>query len=332
VIDRLVETAPNLDALRKHHLHLAAARLWRSTGRQVPADLLSDERAAAVRVMLTRSILGKARSAYDGGLMLMKGPEVAAHYPVPSDRPFRDLDLLAEDAVAAQRSLMGAGFVEVADPALYGTLHHLPPLIWPGVPLLVEVHRRPSRPHWLDPVSAETMFRVAVPSATGVPGVLAPEPAAHAVLLVAHGWQHGPLGNLGQLLDVAALLDTGGHQRPAAFARAWGWEGMWNTTVAVVDAVTGGQRRSLALKLWARHLLDVRERVVIENHITRLAAPVWSLPAAKVPHAVACALRHSASPEPDEDWMTQLRRSCMAIAHAFKPESEHKQSLLGHVR
>ena len=277
--------------------------------------------------MLTRSILGKARSAYEGPIMLMKGPEVAAHYPVPSDRPFHDLDLLVEDPVAAQRALIAAGFVQYGEPEAYTGLQHLPPLMWPGAPLVVEVHRHPSQPFWLPPISPESMFRIAVPSATGVPGILAPEPAAHAVLVVAHAWNHEPLGNAGQLLDAAALLASADHRRAGAFARAWGWEGMWNTTLAVIDAVVGGNRPSLALKLWARHLLDVRERVVLENHISRLAAPVCSLPVSDVPRAIACALRYTASPEHDEDGMTQLRRSCLAIAHAFRPQSEHEQSL-----
>ena len=327
VITRLVDAAPTLDALRKHRLHLAAARLWRSRGLEVPPDLVSDERAAAVRAMLTRSVLGKARSAYGGALMLMKGPEVAAHYSVPSDRPFCDLDLLAEDPAAAQRALIGAGFVESGDPAEYAGLQHLPPLVWPGAPLVVEVHRHPSQPFWLAPASAESIFPTAVPSAVGVPGVLAPEPAAHAVLLVAHAWADGLLGSVGQLLDAAALLACSDHRRADYFARAWGWEGMWNTTLAVMDAVIGGKRPGLALKLWARHLLNVRERVVLENHISRLTAPVCSLPVGDVPRAIAYALRYTASPEHDEDWMTQLRRSSLAIAHAFRPQSEHERSL-----
>ena len=187
---------------------------------------------------------------------------------------------------------------------------------------MVEVHRRPSQPFWLAPVSAESLFRSAVPSATGVPGVLAPEPAAHAVLLVAHAWADGLLGSVGQLLDAAALLAPSDHRDADSFARAWGWEAMWNTTLAVMDAVIGGKRPSLGLKLWTRHLLDVRERVVLENHISRLAAPVWSLPASEVPRAIACALRYTAAPEQDEDWTTQLRRSCLAIAHAFRPLSD----------
>lgn len=327
VIERLVETAPDLAALRKHRLHLAAARLWRADGRDVPADLLSDGRTAAVRAMLVRLILDKARSAYAGPVMIMKGAEVAAHYPVPSDRPFGDLDLLVEDPVAAQRALIAAGFVEVGDPAAYEGLQHLPPLVWPDAPLMVEVHRHPSQPFWLAPVSAESLFRSAVPSATGVPGVLAPEPAAHAVLLVAHAWADGLLGSVGQLLDAAALLAPSDHRDADYFARAWGWEAMWNTTLAVMDAVIGGKRPSLGLKLWTRHLLDVRERVVLENHISRLAGPVWSLPASEVPRAIACALRYTAAPEHDEDWTTQLRRTCLAIAHAFRPLSTHEQSL-----
>lgn len=331
VIERLVDSAPSLDALRKHRLHLAAARLWQSQGRELAAELQSEARTAAVRVMLARFLLEKARSAYGGPLLLMKGPEVAAHYPVALDRPFRDLDLLVEDPEAAQRALVAAGFAELGDRAAYAGAQHLPPLMWPGAPLVIEVHRRPSQPFWLAPLSAESIFRTAVPSAVGVPGVLAPEPAVHAVLVVAHAWSHwgsGPLGSVGQLLDAAALLASADRRRAGAFAQAWGWKGMWNTTLPVIDAVVGGRRPSLALRLWARHLLGVRERVVLENHICRLAAPVWGLPAGKVPRAIASTLRYTAAPAPDEDCMTQIRRSCLAIVHALRPTSDHERSLL----
>jgi hypothetical protein len=328
VIERLIETAPSFEALRTHRLHLAAARLWRSRGQVVPADFVSDERAAAVRGMLARRILGKVRSAYGGDLMLLKGPEVAAHYPVPSDRAYRDLDLLVDDPAAAHRALLGAGFVQVADPARFGSYHHhLTPLMWPGAPLLVEVHRRPSRPEWLEPVPGESVFRVAVPSATGLPGLLSPEPAAHAVLVVAHAWKHDPLGNLGQLLDAAVLLASADRRRADAVARAWGWERMWHATLGVMDSVLADKRRGLASRVWARHLRDVRERVVLENHISRLAAPIWSLPATDVPQAIAEALRDTAAREPDENWTTKLRRSRLAITHAFASRSSHEQSL-----
>jgi hypothetical protein len=277
--------------------------------------------------MTARPILNKVRSVYEGPLLLMKGPEVAAHYPDPSDRPFRDLDLLAEDADAAQRALIAAGFVELGEPAAYAGVQHHPPLMWPGVPVVVEMHRRPSQPFWLAPVSAEDVFRTAVPSALAIPGLLVPDPAAHAVLIVAHAWTHDPLGRAGHLLDVAALLASSDRTRAGAFARAWGWDRMWNTNLAVLDDLISGKRRTLALKLWARHLIELRERVVIEDHISRVAAPVWSLPTREVPQALAHALRYTAAPEHDEDWMTQLRRSCLAIVHAFRAESEHERSL-----
>jgi hypothetical protein len=232
-----------------------------------------------------------------------------------------------EDPVAAQRALIAAGFVEFGDAAAYEGLQHLPPLVWPDAPLMVEVHRHPSQPFWLPAVSAESLFPSAAPSATGLPGILAPEPAAHAVLLAAHAWADGLLGSVGQLLDAAALLACSDRRRADYYARAWGWEGMWNTTLAVMDAVIGGERPSRALRLWTRHLLDVRERMVLENHISRLAGPLWSLPAGAVPRAIACTLRYTAAPERDEEWMTQLRRTRLAIAHAFRPLSSHEQSL-----
>lgn len=326
-ITRLVDMAPTLEALRKHRLHLAAARIWRSRGQAVSPDLVSEERAAAARAMLARFVLGRARSAYGGAIMLMKGPEVAAHYPVPSDRPFSDLDLLVDDAPAAQRALVGAGFIEIGDSAAYAGLQHLPPLIWPGAPLVVEVHGRPSQPFWVAPAPPQSLFSTAVPSAVGVPGVLAPEPAAHAVLLVAHAWADGLLGSVGQLLDVAALLARSDRRLAENFARTWGWRGMWDTSVAVMDAVINGRPPRLSHRLWARHLLEARERVVLENHIGRLAGPVGSLPATEVPRAIACAFRHTAAPDRDENWMTQLRRTGLAIAHAFRPLSEHEHSL-----
>ena len=64
------------------------------------------------------------RAAYDGTLALMKGPEVAAHYPDPRLRTYCDLDFLVDSPEPAHRALLSAGFVEVGDPAHYhGALH-----------------------------------------------------------------------------------------------------------------------------------------------------------------------------------------------------------------
>ena len=65
---------------------------------------------------------------------------------------------------------------------------------------------------------------LAVPSATGINGLLAPSPAAHALLLAAHAWAHHPLGRIGDLIDVAAVLPADERPAAAALAQRWEWE------------------------------------------------------------------------------------------------------------
>jgi hypothetical protein len=275
-------------------------------------------------------LLERARAAYEGQLMLMKGPEVAAWYRDPSDRGFRDLDLLADDAPAAQRALIKAGFVEFeefGDPARYSDAQHLCPLILPGLPLVIELHRHPNQPWWLPRLSAGEVLQHGVPSATGVDGLLGPEPAVHALLLVAHGWAHHPLARLRDLLDVAAVLASGGRHSAEELAREWGWDGMWRVALAVTDAVLGDDDRPAALNVWARHLSSVRDRTVLENHIARVAAPAQALPVKSVPAAMAGVLWGVANRGPEERWADKLRRSRLAICHALMATSRHDQTL-----
>ena len=97
-------------------MELIAARAWRRQGRPVPDELRLDERIAAIRTLGVPVLLRRIRAAYDGTLILMKGPEAAARYPDPALRPFCDLDFLVDDPAAAHRALMAAGFVEVGEP------------------------------------------------------------------------------------------------------------------------------------------------------------------------------------------------------------------------
>jgi hypothetical protein len=301
--------------------------MWRSRGLAVPAELRDCERYAAMSAMLAPVLLERARAAYDGRLMLMKGLEVAAHYRHPVDRAFRDLDLLVEDPDGAQRALVDAGFIAIGDPADYESAQHLRPLAWPGIPLAIEIHRRPNQPVWLPrPQPAEILQRATV-SATGIDGVLAPEPAAHALLMLAHSWAHEPLGRLADLVDLAAVLNGDERSRAEGLARRWGWDGIWRTSVGVLDAVLGDEHPPVSLKVWARHLAGVRERAVIENHAARMAAPVWSLPARRVPLAIGRVLRHTAGRRGNERWADKLHRSRLAVAHAFMPKSSHERRL-----
>ena len=273
-------------------------------------------------------LLKRARAAYSGELMLMKGPEVASYYREPSDRPFRDLDLLADDAPAAQRALIKAGFAEFGTPAAYDSAQHLCPLIWPSLPLVIEVHRRPSNPAWLPQVSADQVLQHVTDSATGVDGLLAPTAAAHALLIVAHAWSHQPLGRLLDVLDVAAVMAAAERRDVEALALEWGWSGVWRITSDASDSIFAGGRRSTALPIWARHLSAARERTVLENQFARLAAPAFAVPVNRAPSAVARALTLTTGRRADESWGEKVRRSRKALTDAFVPKSAHERRLV----
>ncbi len=332
-VDELVGRAPSVEALRAHGVHLLAARAWRSKGRPIPRTVREDERRAAMLAMAAPPLLERVRAAYGGRLALMKGPEVAARYPDPGVRRFRDLDLLADEPDAAQRALLAAGFVRLGSEAEYNGLQHLCPLAWPGLPLIVEVHREPNRPPWLRAPPGRELLNTALPSATGVEGLLAPAPAAHALLLAGHAWAHHPLGRLIDLIDVAATLSRGergerGERRLAGeLATDWGWDGLWRATLAVVDRLFAGERRPLSLTVWARHLEPVRGRSVLENHFARLAAAACALPPRSAPIAVGATVVRTATRRGDERWRDKLHRCRLAIGHAFMDKSEHERTL-----
>ena len=113
---------------------------------------------------LVAKVLERVRTACDGPLVLMKGPEVAARYPDPALRGFRDVDLLAPDAPTVQRQLVAAGFEPVGVPEKYAAIHHLRPLAYPGLPLLVEVHDRPKWPARLRLPDKAELLGTAVPA------------------------------------------------------------------------------------------------------------------------------------------------------------------------
>lgn len=326
-VEELIGLAPTVQSLRAHRLQLMAARVWRSRGWTVPPELEAEERQAGMIAMPAHPLLSRARAAYGGKLMLMKGAEVAAHYRHPSDRFFCDLDLLADDAAAAQRALIEAGFVQCGDPATYEREQHLCPLVWSGIPLFIEVHRRPNSPAWLPAPPVDEILALSVPSATGVPRLLAPDPAVHALLLVAHSWAQAPLRRLADLIDVEALLDEDGQQRADDLARRWGWEGMWRVAARAGNAILRDGEWPASLSVWARHLTQARDRTVLEEHLTRIAAPASALPVPRVPAAVATAVKLTTRPREDERWSRKLKRSGLALAHAFMPRTRHDQAL-----
>jgi hypothetical protein len=321
-VDRLVERAPGLADLRAHRLHLiAAARGGPFTG---DLELRAQRRVAAINSLLAPVVLARARAAYDGRLMLIKGPEVAARYPDPAVRPFRDLDLLADDAEAAQRGLLAAGFEPVgfADD-YYAARHHLRPLMWPGTPLVVEVHCRPEWPRWSRAPAAAELFAAAVPSALTVDGLLAPAPAHHALIVAGHSWSAEPLRLLLDLVDIAALTAGLDPAATAAQADHWGIGRAWRTLAGAADALLGSGPPTWPLRSWARNLGQVRDRTVLESHVADLLGSFWAVPLRRAPRVCAMELSDAIGPVEGEPLRGKLARAGRALRNASTPLAVH---------
>ena len=326
-VDGLVDRATSLTDLEFHRLHLLAARRWRATGRLVPRNLRDAERNSAILTLLAPIVLAKARDAYDRTMVLMKGPEIACKYPDPALRPFGDLDLLVPDAAEAQRALLAAGFVLTGKPELYVDIHHVQPVRWPGAPLTVELH---DRPKWIDGLPAPSraaLIASAVGGSTGVPGVLALSPELHALAIAAHSWAHTPLARLGHLVDLAAVTDGLDRAELDRLAGRLGMGRAWRASIGAADAVLAGGSRTWPLRLWARNLVPVRERTVLEAHLGRWLAPWWAYGGVRALKSNAVTLSRELGPVGGEAWTVKLRRTRRALRHATRRLSHHQQAL-----
>jgi Uncharacterised nucleotidyltransferase len=322
-VDALVAEAPSLGALRHHGLDLLAARQWRAAGRELDPSLRQAERLATLRLVSVPRLLGLARSAVEEPLILMKGPEVAASYPHPGCRPFGDLDILTPDPDATFASMLRAGFREIG---ICDAGYHAPPLVWPGIPLKIELHSTPKSVARMPAPPMAELLELTRPSRTGVEGIAAFLPAAHAVLLAVHAWSHGPLERLGQLVDVAAVLSECDRRSADEIARRWGYGRLWMTTTAVIDGLFGSAELPLSVRVWARHLVSGREPRVAERSLARLAAPAWALPPRRVPAGVGDELLRLVQRGAWETRDDQLLRSRRALRHPFRPISEFRAS------
>jgi hypothetical protein len=322
-VDALADRAPGLNALAFHGLQLVAARRLRRRGLPVPAALRIEQQLSAIRGLCVPELLQRVRDALDGDVLLVKGPEAAARWEQPDVRSFWDLDLLVADSHAAQRALLAAGFHEIGDPDLYRDIHHLRPLQWGDRPLTIELHHRPKWPAHLSAPPMAALMAGAVPSATGVAGIGAPDPAAHVLLLAAHAWAHAPLGSVRHLVDVVAVKMETEPGAVAALADRWGCTRLWRTTTLAADAVLLGGPPTPATRTWARSLAQARECTVLERHLRDLAGPLWALPPAAAGAALAERGRSLLRPVDDEGWAAKLRRSRRALSHALLAKSAH---------
>jgi hypothetical protein len=326
-VDRLVDRAPNLQALTAHRLHLLAVQRWTAQGRPVPEELTAERRSNAFVALVAGIVLERIRAACDGPILLVKGPEAAASYPDPSVRPFRDLDLLVPDAAAVQSALLAAGFELTGDERLYRGIHHLRPVALPELPLLIEVHERPK---WVDGLPAPTveeLIAASVPSATGVEGIHTLPPEYHALLLAAHGWAHVPLRRLLDLVDVAAAARRAGGRELRRLARAWGMTKLWRTTDRAIEALFYGGSAPLPLRTWASNLGSARERTVLEFHLQRTFASFWALPPHRAFAEMGRATVEHVKPEPGEHWRVKVARSGRALRNPLTSVADHDRAM-----
>ncbi len=322
-VNRLVDRAPSLAAIRAHRLDLIAHARWRELGQLVPQVLVDEALAQTKRGLATPLLLARIRAACDGPIVLLKGPETSACYPRPALRRYADLDLLVPDAHEVQRALIAAGFVAVGEESVYTGIHHLQPLHLAGFPLTVEIHMQPKWVDGLAPPRVDELLGSAIKSVVPVDGILALPRSTHALTLAAHDWAHIPLGRVLGLVDVAMVREGVPADELRSLAADWGLQRVWRLTSAAIDAVFLGGRRPWPLRMWARNLREARERTVLATHLQRWLAGFSALPPGAALAATARAVAKDFQPVPGEAWSTKLLRTRLALANATSPRSQH---------
>lgn len=324
-VDRFLERiSPEVAA--SQGLGPLAARRLRVLGRPVPDQLVREERAAKAGALVAPVLLARVINAHDAPLLLMKGPELASCYPGGARR-LGDLDLLAGDAERAQANLLGNGFSPKpkALRADYSRHHHLAPLVYPGVPLPIEIHRRAMWPEGLKgPTNAE-LFEAAIPAGVGIDGILVPDRRHHALLLAAHAWGEVPMRNVREFVDVLALTDDGDREELLQLARRWDFERGWIATLAVADWLLRGGPEPAFVPVWARYLRSLREPTVFEMHVQEWLSPFTLAPPRTAVRLSAAALFRDLRPGRSEGWGTKFLRMAFALLGAFSRQSAHEQ-------
>jgi hypothetical protein len=326
-VDRLIDTAPDFEALKLQGILPLAIRRYRAIGRPLSEEMLKAERLHTFGSISIPGLLARSREAHDGPMVLFKGPLVARGYPGGA-RSSVDIDLIVEDAPAAQRNFLAAGFVEIDEPELYEDIHHLRPLRWQPLPILnIELHSRAKWPDGLQAPDVAEILAAAVEGETGVEGILAPNRYHHTMLVAAHGWAHSPLRSLRDLLDVAVMADGLDRDELSRLARRWDLAQVWKTTVTALDHLFGERSKPVSMRLWAPHLAEARERTVLESHLEHWIAPFWGLPPRKALVEGAGSLWWELRPINGEPWRDKFARTWQAARRSTVSRSEHEAQL-----
>ena len=199
----------------------------------------------------TKAMIADMRKLIDGPMVVVKGIEVAQLYPEPWRRDFVDLDVVVDDLLTADRRLRDAGFRPFSGSGSHPEYHQSAPLLLDDNPVTVELHRRPSSPRW-NHFPVDELFAEALPSRTGVEGVLRPRDDHHAVVVAWHYWRDGAHRGRG-LIDLHLLRQRTTDEMIADTAERWGVGRLWRQTQKVLDALENPDEAGVA----ARWLLDL---------------------------------------------------------------------------
>jgi hypothetical protein len=329
-VDRLLDRL-DVDTACDHGVGPLAARRLRAAGEEIPERLLREERAAATSNLVAPALLSRVRAAYDGPLILLKGPELSRCYPGRARR-FGDLDLLPADAEQAQAALLASGFrLQDRDwpPEGYHEVlrphYHLHPLEWPGLALRVEIHKQVKWPRGMVAPPNEEIFEAAVPANVPVEGLLTVNPLHHAVLLASHAWGEIPMRRIRQLLDPIAFVDGQDRAPYREAARAWQFERGWDTILGVADWLFHDGDAPRALRTWARYFREFREPTVLEMHVQEWLGPFSMARPATAVRISGAAISRDFRPEMGQTWQQKLGRIARSLIHPFRSKSEHQR-------
>lgn len=323
-VDRLVDRL-DPELMSDHGLGPLAARRYRERGEEPPERIFREERAARAAALVAPVLLARACAAYDGPLLLVKGPELVRRYP-DGARGVSDLDVVAADADRAQAALLAAGFREAdgTPPLDYANHHHLHPLVWPGLALPIEIHRQPMWPLGLVAPPVEELFAAATPAEVGVDGLLVPNPHHHALLVAAHAWGEVPMRKTRELVDVLVLVDDEEREALSDLARRWRFERPWRKTLAAADWLLRAGPAPWFVHTWGRYLRELREPTVLEMHVQEWLAPFSLAPPATAVRLSVAALLRDMRPLPHEDWDAKRRRALRAALHPLAAKSSYE--------
>ena len=94
-----------------------------------------------------------------------------------------------------------------------------------------------------------------------------------------------------------------------------------------IDALFFGRPRTIPLRTWARHLVEVRERTVFETHVERYAAGFTYLPPRTAVTRFGKVLVEEVRPLEGETWLEKLKRSRTAAANAGLPATTRERGI-----